>query len=383
MTATEIKGISPTVSYSKLSMFLECPELFRQKYVVKNKDIKAPLQEALVKGILAHSCIEYILQGNNKETSITLALADWVTNTCGLPINVEDVTGNADIIDFDMLEAYAKIVGKLLVRCSESYHRNDKIRNKDGSAPKSPLDYPPTQFKKEYDAAMHEDSHIYQLKHWLDQDAADNNNSFIRFSFANTAAVAVSYAYLFELPSFVDSIEGIEMNLSDNPVKFRGKYEWNGLIDAEYKTTDGEIIINDHKTEKNQRRPEDVAFDLQLNSYAAVRYEQTGNLPNYIAITHLKSNKINIARTNSDILVESMEYLEQIQEQIDFNIDNIPEGQPWFKKWPSKYDSPCLRRHWKTGTIEQACPHIGNCWPKYAGVIKQELHDYFGHNILD
>lgn len=388
--------VEKKVSYSKLSTYLECPELYRLKYVKKERGEGLTIVEPLIKGTLAHSCIENYLRGLDKEDAVQIALGAWLKETCGLEANSVDIQAKknvvvesvyddfdmdglfddniasaSSIIDIDMLYTFAVECGRLLHRCSESYKEKDKIRNKDGSAPKNPLEYPPGEFTKEYNF-----KDLALKKTEIDQRAAKQHRAFTRMSLANIAAEAISYLFIFEVPEEVDSVEKIEFKLDTEKVWFgkdRDIY-WNGLIDTEYLTKDGEIIINDHKTEKYKRRPEDVAFDLQLNSYAAVRYEQSSKLPEKIAITHLGTNSLLTADTDIDILTDSMEYLEGIQAEIDKDIKLKGVETPWFKKWPAKYGSPCIRR--KFDALEQVCPYLRKCWPMYAESIKDELNEF-------
>ena len=368
-----------SVSYSKISKYLECPELYRRHYILKHRPHQVPLEEALIKGSLTHSLIEEFLKGASKEDAVTLALRPWLTEVCFLDIAGDAGSANqGEGVNLEDLETYAKGCGRLLLRCAETYLDEDKIRNKDGSVPKDPLGYMPGQFKFEYRQAG-----LDLIKFNIDNQAVRANRSFTRMSLSDIAAVAVGYLYLFELPEYVSGVQSIELDLKQQPVTFRdGRYVWNGILDTEYVTHDEAVILNDHKTEKNKRRPEDVLFDLQLNSYASIRYEQTDKLPDYISITHIASNTVIAAQTDSRIVELSMDYLEEVQKEIDDRLDNNPDG-PWLKKWPAKYGSPCLRRHWKNETLERVCPYLSTCWPEYYNCIKEEVDEFFTVNTLD
>lgn len=367
-----------SVSYSRLSTYLNCAEMYRLKYVAKDEGRKITskyktLEEPLIKGNLAHNALEYYLNGTDKEDAVGLALSDWLENICHItPISGEPDMGEG--VNLDKLEYYAKECGRLLMRCSESYVEEDKIRNKDGSAPKDPLNYMPGAFKQEYNQ-----QDLFNAKFTIDNQAAAANNSFKRFSLANIAAEAVSYVYIFTLPDFVDNVASVELDLSKQKIGFNNNnLYWNGLLDTEYALKDGGLVINDHKTEKEKRRPEDVAFDLQLNSYAAVRYEQTGKLAEYIAITHLRSNTLIAATTSPSVVNQCMDYLEEIQEEINLQIETKGKNKHWLKKWPGKYGSPCFRRNWKSGALDSVCPYLTHCHPDYYECIKDEVDDFFG-----
>jgi hypothetical protein len=389
---------SSTVSYSRLSTFLECPELYRLRYIVKPEGYYEPLQEALIKGSLAHACIEEYLKGADKQSALEIALMDWVVNLCGLPIQEGKVEKRVEQsvtiyddweednddgfetypegegIDFELLTKYALECGYLLHRCSGTYNDVDKIRNIDGTLPKNPLAYPPNAFKKAYYEA-----NLDKARLELDNQAVRSNLSFKRMSFANVAAWGAAYVFNFEIPKEISKVDAVEKGLAEKKVLFGPKKDkyWNGYIDTIYSTEDGAVVINDHKTEKNKRRPEDVAFDLQLNSYAAVIFEQTNKLPDYISITHLASNSFIVSHTNPEVMSLSMEYLEQIQEEIELQIENRGVDEEWMKKWPSKYGSPCIQR--RDDVITRVCPYIRRCWPDYAGCINDELVEYLGY----
>lgn len=398
--------MSKTVSYSRLSTYQECPELYRLKYIEKPKGYIAPLQEPFIKGTLAHTCIEEYLKGSDKEVAIQIALHNWLKNTCYLPVVESEIKSPKGIesvesveidvyddelcdwssvspegkarpkggINIDDIYEYASQCGWLLHKCTASYKGDDKIRNKDGTLPKSPINYPPSEFKKQYN-----EKNLHILKGQIDVEACKHNISFKRMSLADIAATAVGYIYTFELPQEVSSVDEIELELDKEKVYFGPQKDiyWNGKIDTIYSTEDGAKIINDHKTEREKRPPENVCFDLQLNSYAAVVFEQTGKMADYIAITHLASNSLISSHTHPKVVNMCMDYLEEIQKDIERELETKGEEGPWMKKWPTKYGSPCLSR--RDGSITNACPYIYKCWPDYASCIKEDLKDFLGY----
>lgn len=368
-----------TVSYSRLGVYLDCAEKYRLKYLASKETISPiikqciTLEEPLIKGSLAHSMVEYILSGATKDDAIGMALRPWLEDNCKIEA-LEGNPENGEGINIFLLEQFAKEYGMLLARCSEGYWEEDKIRNGDGSLPKDPINYPPGPLKKEFNNRK-----LYDIKATLDNQAVLANQVFKRFSIANIVAEAASYAYIFELPEYIKSVKSVELNLAENPVGFyNDQFHWNGLLDTEYVTEQDTVMINDHKTEKTKRRPEDVAFDLQLNSYAAVRYEQTGKIPEHIAITHLRSNEVIVSNTAPYIMKLCMEYLEQIQEEIEIQKEKKGTERSWLKKWPGKYGSPCFGRDWKSGNLTKVCPYFIECHPEYYECIKDEVDDFFG-----
>jgi len=371
-----------TVSYSKISLYQQCAEKYRLKYLAKEEAKEYSekyicLEEPLIKGSLAHSIIEYFLGGMDKEDAIAIGLTNWVRDICLIEA-IEGEPEGDEGVNIHWLEQYAKGCGGLMMRCSEGYNGEDKIRKKDGGIYSDPMHptYGSKTFKSEYRAL-----NLDQYKSYVDNQACRANNSFKRMSLSDIAAEATSFAYLFELPEVVTKVNTIEYNLAEQPVLFNdGKSYWNGLLDTEYETAEQAIIINDHKTEKEKRNPEDVAFDLQLNSYASVRYEQTGKLADYIAITHLKSNEVIASATSPAIVSQCMDYLQEVQDEINLQIEVKGTDKQWLRKWPGKYGSPCFRRNWKTKALDSCCPYLKKCHPHYYECIKDEVDDFFGVN---
>jgi hypothetical protein len=368
-----------SVSYSRLAVFESCHEKYRLTYL--NKEAGRPyiskyecLEEALIKGTLSHSVVEFILQGNTKDDSIELAIRPWLETIC----NVDTDSSIKNSVNIEQVVTYAKECGKLLMRCSEAYVETDKIRKKDGGIYKDPFHqlYGSKEFKETYN-----DLGLYKLRTEIDNNAVLSNNSFRRFSLANIAAQAASYGYIFNLPECVQNVKSIEYDTSENKVGFNdNRLYWNGRIDTEYETWEGAVIINDHKTEKEKRRPEDVFFDLQLNSYAHIRYEQTDKLPDYIAITHLATNSLIAANTNAKVVNLCMDHLEGIQHEINLQVKDKGVNKEWSKKWPGKYGSPCFRRNWQSGALDSVCPFLAKCHPEYYECIKDEVDEFFGVN---
>ena len=377
VTSNTSSSTEPTekVSYSKLNVYLDCPELFRQKYFVKQGGLGVNIEEPLIKGTLAHKCIEHYLRGVGKEEIPPLVLEEWLERECKIQaVNDPEKAQRGFGVDVVKLESYAVNCAKLLLRCSAGYTKSDKIRTKDGGVPVNPFKYPPSQFQKEYN-----EQELYTLKFDIDNQAARVNPFFKRMSLANITAQGLSYLYIFELPSCVQSVREVELDLSYKKVGFaENKYYWNGLLDTEYLTQEGAVIINDHKTEKTKRRGEDILYDLQLNSYAAVRYEQTNRIADYLSITHLLSGELLVAQTDTQVMLECMKYLEEIQSLIDRDIKELGLDKQWHRAYPTKYNSPCLQREWDTGALKKVCPHLQNCWSGYYECVKDEVIEFFG-----
>jgi hypothetical protein len=182
MTTNSFKT-SETVSYSRLSSYIECPSKYRFKYVDKLPD-PSPIQDYFIKGNLAHKAIEYILEGSDKELSLSLALQVWLTDNCKLPIAYTEDQAQAGLgIDAEKLHEYGMTFGAMIARTSEGYLGNDGYKTKAGELLKDWENYPSNEFKSDYQAAG-----LDRVKMYLDNQAATFSNSFRRFSLSNVAA---------------------------------------------------------------------------------------------------------------------------------------------------------------------------------------------------
>jgi hypothetical protein len=321
---------SQTVSYSRLSAYLECPQKYRNKYVDR-LPVTQPLEDYFLKGTLSHRILEEYLQGATIEDATNLILPDWVVNNCLIPLgatnDTEDLYELADSsgLDFDLLERYVHPTAELLYRCSANYSGDEPIRKNDGSVPADPLAYPPSQFKREY-----ERQHLHLLKAELDTQAAQASVAFRRFSLADTAAIALSYVVGFKVPEYVDHTVAVEFDLSKAKTVWDVDEYWNGAIDWVFKMKNGATVICDHKSEKRKPLGIEVLFHSQLNLYAHLYYEQTGILADYLAINHLPSGELVLAKVDIDVVQQNYLYWLSVRDKIksDRNSNCLPNTTP-------------------------------------------------------
>jgi hypothetical protein len=369
---------SQTVSYSRLSAYLECPQKYRNKYVDR-LPVTQPLEDYFLKGTLSHRILEEYLQGATIEDATNLILPDWVVNNCLIPLgatnDTEDLYELADSsgLDFDLLERYVHPTAELLYRCSANYSGDEPIRKNDGSVPADPLAYPPSQFKREY-----ERQHLHLLKAELDTQAAQASVAFRRFSLADTAAIALSYVVGFKVPEYVDHTVAVEFDLSKAKTVWDVDEYWNGAIDWVFKMKNGATVICDHKSEKRKPLGIEVLFHSQLNLYAHLYYEQTGILADYLAINHLPSGELVLAKVDIDVVQQNYLYWLSVRDKIKSDRNS----NQWTKQLPTKYNSPCVRRHWKSNALTQVCPHLTSCWPQYAEYLGVELEPFLNEQSL-
>ena len=379
-TLEKTPEISRTVSYSRLSSYLECPQKYCNKYVDKLK-VSQPLEDYFLKGTLSHRILEEYLRGASIEDATNLILPDWIVNNCLIPLTESSSSTEDDLyeladssgLDFDLLERYVHPTAQLLYRCSANYQGDDPIRKNDGTIPADPLGYPPTQFKKEY-----ERQHLHTLKAEIDIQAARSSVAFRRFSLADTAALALSYVVGFKIPEYVDETVAVEFDLSEGKTLWDVDEYWNGAIDWVFKTTQGATVICDHKTEKRKPLGIEVLFHPQLNLYAHLYYEQTGVLADYLAINHLPSGELVLAKLDLEVVKDNYLYWLSVRDKIKGDLSN----NRWTKQLPTKYNSPCVRRHWKSNDLTQVCPHLTSCWPQYADYLGLELEPFLNEQTL-
>jgi hypothetical protein len=363
---------SETVSYSRLSSYVECPTKYNYKYVNRIETPKV-LEDYFLKGTLAHRCIEETLLGGDKDAAIEAVVPDWLLNDCKIPL----LTGDSEEFDLgidpQLLIEYGYKVGELLHRCMSSYKGDDPIRKADGSVAENVLTYPPKSYVSAYNKLG-----VHSLRSEIDTKAVQASLPFRRFSLANLTAQAFSYVLAFKLPGWVDEVIGVEYDLSKVPIKWDENTTWNGAIDLVVRNKQGKIILIDHKSEKRKASAIDVTFHAQLNTYARLYYEQTGVMPDYIGINHLPSGEYVIAAVDPAVVLGNFNYWESIRHQIAHD----RETNTFAKQLPTKFNSPCVKRHWQSGVLTQVCPYITTCWPDYARYLGVELEPFLNEQTL-
>lgn len=357
------------MSYTRISSYMECKAKYYYRYVNKPSNIHIPLEDFFLKGNLAHSCIEeYLLKGAEKDDIIDIVLPTWLREKCLLPVARDyDESMSLSGIDAGDVINYAKRYGQLLHRCTAKYQEEDRIRNKDGTIPKDPVKYPPLPMQQAYNQQG-----LPDLKMSIDNMAAMLNNEFRRIGLANMAAEAVACFYNFDLPDWVEEITGIEYTSEEKIPWDDGTKEWMWFVDLKYKTTDGAKIISDHKTSSSKPTDLEVAFHPQLNLYAYLELQETGSLPDYISINHLPTGDFINAEVDPTVVMENIKHLEEVQKAINISTEN----NSFPGHTPTEFNSPCIKRDWKTQEVTRVCPYITLCHPRYVEYVKHEIADY-------
>lgn len=367
--ASPVKTASKTVSYSRLSTFVECPAKYFYRYISKPAGVYVPLEDYFLKGDLAHRCLEeYLLHDGNKDDILELMLPQWLVDRCFLGGNIalDSNPDNLITVDLKSLSHYAREFGALIHRCSSAYTGDDAIRNNDRSVPKDPVGYPPKQLKYEYNAKG-----LPDIKMMLDNTAAVINPEFKRFSLANITAEAVACFYNFQTPKWVKEINGVEYTSEKKIPWDNNTKEWAWFVDLSYTTDEDAFVISDHKTSKTKPTGLDVAFHPQLNLYAYLAHEDLDKMPKYLSINHLPSGEFIIAEVDLAIVYSNFKHFQEIQRLINLATD----ADCFPGKMPTDYNSPCIRRDWKTNAVNSVCPYINLCHPRYVDYIKDEVKD--------
>lgn len=351
------------LSFSSTDTFKKCPTLYRHKYI-DGTPSRDTIQEPLILGSLAHTLLEHRLRDYlSVHDALKLSLQTWLEDICGLK-TVDNAVQQAQGLGIypDSVYSYAIEASKLLLRAAPNYKEPDAIRNADGSAPKNPFEYPNKKWKEEYESL-----HLAPLRQQIDTIATQLNPDFRPISLANICAWGTFMAKNFSKPQDVQTLEvEWEFGKEANRLFYVGDYWLKGAIDwiALYQ---GELAIIDHKSGRNQKEEIDIQHHPQLNLYASIYYELTDKLPEWIGISEPYFQSIRFAPLDVSIMAEVRKSFEQTAQLINL----AHEHGSYLRHHPSDYNSPCLRRDWKTKAVTYCCPYIQHCWPEYAWDLTQ------------
>ncbi|MGG6281746.1 PD-(D/E)XK nuclease family protein [Leptolyngbya sp. AN03gr2] len=352
-----------TVSFSRLESYRTCSQKFYYKYI-QGESRPEPIKDYFIKGDLAHFMLEEILTGAEWAEALTLVLPTWLENNCRVTIDPDaDLMRKGQALHAESVGRYAEMVSEILLRCAPNYVGEDPIRNQDGSVPADPLGYPPKivkQILNEY--GLNEDRQL------IDTTATRLNKEFTPYSLANIAAEAVFCARNYSPPDYFGHTVSIEYPIYPEdhlPVAFQDDKMWSGYIDWIFEMDDGSLVIADHKTSKKRPSGVEVLWHPQLNLYVGLYYELTGRAAEYIAINHLATNSLVLAKVDLAIVGEQMKIFHQLQDAIN--------QSAFVRQFPTGFNSPCLDRDYKTGNVKSLCPYLDRCWPFFLEDIQDEL----------
>jgi ATP-dependent helicase/DNAse subunit B len=356
-------------SYSRLNFFVACAEQYRLRHVLK-EPYTQPFSEALVLGNLCHSVLEEVLDPNTDITD-TIEAYTLHLERC---LKALDLSTNS--ININEVIETSIALASLLYRCQERCTDPElRIRNKDGSIPKNPIEYAPIAFSKQ----MHEQG-LNDKKMEIDTWAVMQNSSFVDTSLSWLLAKAVLFVKYWSIPNWVDKVLNVELefsstqdnmvylprstNVIDNNIKLPPLY---GKIDLRCVDRNGQLVILDHKTGKSMPDEQTVLHHPQLNLYAYAHKQIYGYWPDVIGINYLPNNIQVLAKCDKDIATQIAYRYGRILEA------SYDESNYYISKHPTDYMSPCIKRDYKSGRITYKCPYIEKCWPYYVETLPKSL----------
>jgi hypothetical protein len=318
------------------------------KYIER---VKTPEQfsEPLVVGSYAHTVLEDVLaEGINPKDSFKTHLSEWLTSLA---------------LEFDPDDVYelAEGIGILFYKATARYSGSDAIRNSNGSVPADVTKYPPGNWTKAL-----KQSGLDSKKFGFDGLAAWQNAVFERLSFSFLVGEIFSFVAPFKVPAWIEETLAVELPIStdeDNKILFPGHKElaFNAYIDWIFRRTDSLKVICDHKTGSKKPEPVDVLHNVQLNLYAYLYHCLYGEWTDAIAIHHVPSGDIIMVEVDKTINQQVIQYISMIQRQIESGV--------YTKRQPGEFNSPCLKRDFKTGEVTEVCPYLHLCWPDFLEMI--------------
>lgn len=337
---------SSYTSFSRLEAFKKCSEFYHLKYVEKIKEEK-PFNKHLEMGALVHAVLGDYLEGvySTMEDSFYFHLGAWLKKMNLLTLN-DDLD---DLIE--SIEPAAHILWRASRKCDDE---DLLIRKDNGDLLKDPINYPSKNFKK----ICYQEGVTVKFGD-LDREARSSNEAFIETSFSWLVARSLYLTKYFEIPKWVKKTAHVEIGISteeSNRVNIPNTDKpLQGYIDWIVELEDGRLLLLDHKTSKNKPTPLEVFLHPQLNAYAWLYEKIYGRFVDLIGINHLESGEYVVCSTNKDVAQSTMNYYSEVQQPISEGLH--------FKHSPLDYNSPCLKRDWKSGRITETCPFLSHCHP--------------------
>jgi len=349
----------PTTSYSRLELYEKCPRKYQHKYI-HHTPAESVMSAPLLLGTLAHGALEELLdpetQTADPAEAFGLYMPSWM-ESAGLPVEM-----------MGELFLFAQDYARVLLRASPSYLGGDAIRNKDGSPPKDLENYPPGSWTTALRAQG-----LSSRKLDLDNTAGTESAVFRDCSVAHLVGLAYAMVLGLPRPDWMAKTLWVERGFSvptgdklKDPVPFPGREDLHlqAYLDWVVETTDGRMAVIDHKTSKDCPSEADVAQHTQLNLYAWLLYTATGRYPELIGINHLRSQTLVMASTDPAVTRDVVAHLVDVQKSIETGV--FP------RRPPTSYNSPCLRRDYRTREVKELCPYLAHCWPEYTDSLRQE-----------
>jgi RecB family exonuclease len=338
------------LSFSRLLTYLTCPRKYYYRYVQRIGE--ADVTPSLLLGTATHSFLEVMLRERvDAQEAAARVVREYVEEVCQLPVQLAELL-------YEVSWGYSE----LLARALPGYVGPDAIRNGDGTVPTDVLSYPSTSWRAE----VRRHGELMRRRGELDRLAGEANPLFRVHSCTDLFAQAWAFARVFQVPEWVARTEGVELELAEVPLRpGLEAAKWVGVIDWVVRTKDGRTCLVDHKTGRSLPASVDVQYHPQLAVYAYMwAYHHDGLLPELVAIHHVRSGRFCVVSVERDWVEETVEYFAHLYEA---SLVGLPH-----RHLPTEYNSPCVRRHYKTQALAQVCPYLERCWPAYYRRLLEE-----------
>jgi RecB family exonuclease len=347
-------------SYSKLEKYAQCSEFYRLYYL--DKSVPRPDTSSIhtVVGNICHEVLEDYygrIQAGVDAESVEALLTRWWQN---------ELARIGLLGSWPELTRYAQDLMQLHARASAHYTGLDAIRTSAGKVPEKPER---TTIWQRAAAELQLDSRLAALN--VAVRAVVTDGHWVKYSLPDVMAETHRILTGYRDPVAGCRIEQIEYALSEydeefkrirNAVIFPGTdAHLNGFIDLV--VTDGynRIYIIDHKTSKEAPSAAKVSHWEQLLLYGWAWHRVTGQVPDVIAINHLRSKQLICAPFD---LARAEEAVSRKMKQIDAVAKEV-----FIPQNPTDFGSACFNAYTK-----EPCGYLAHCHPTYAALLQADLN---------
>lgn len=405
-----IKRLPDVVSYSKLTTYDRCPELYRLKYIQGIPESREDTVATRL-GSLCHSAIEQFYEDGgdvieNPYHALTRDGGVWH----------QELTASNLMVVARELQTYGHHITKLYWRASGQYNGPDKIRKADGSVSAAP--HMTTAWK-----TYIKNHALDRMAHHIDQVAARAaGQRWSGISLTEVYSQSLGILYPYKNPPEIYAVVAIELPLSDiklqaaaengeplvdeegNPVPtsrsrgphpvyiepgntrgrlleienefylpavddagkivkddngnvvFRNDILFTGFIDLLARDDQGRLYIIDHKTSRELPTPSKVNRHEQLLVYGFIIHHLFQETPHAIGINHLRSGNLVVSPFDLEKAERAVERLASVVKAI--------ESSAFVKKDPDAYMTMCVIKSNRDNEPPTLCAGLKYCHPE-------------------
>lgn len=398
-----------TVSYSRLTTYDKCPELFR----LIHADKILPREPDTVATRLGGICHESLEDFYGDETGTIQSPYDALVREEGI---WDRILTQDNLLGLkEPLQAYAHYTTQLFARASASYKGRDAIRKSDGS-----VSYAPQMTGAWKDAARQYG--LNQKAGYIDNVAAKAGDRWKDVSLSEVYAGSLGIMYTYQHDPRITSVVAIELPIgeiqwaaadaegnqlfnedgtpvltntrskpyplwvdpetgknvqlgvlnefflpeldangklkktADGKLVYRKDVLFNGYIDWLVRDEQGRLIITDHKTNSGEPpTPMKVSRHEQMNLYGLMIEEVFGETPYALAMNHLKSGKLILAPYSREKAEKAIERL--------LLVEKATRDRVFIGKDPDAYGTRCVEKGQKAGEY-RLCYALQYCHPE-------------------